>query len=92
MLPPTRVLHLWPYGRGCRAVPDGLRFCWARVSSTAFAGRMTLAPMAGDIAPAAAMGMMIFYTNVIARLIHLFITRKVMRTTQAWRTRQADSK
>ena len=46
---------------------------------------------AGDIAPAAAMGMMIFYTNVIARLIHLFITRKVMRTTQAWRTRQAES-
>jgi iron(III) transport system permease protein len=41
---------------------------------------------AGDVAPAAAMGMMIFYTNVVARLIHLFITRKVMRTTQAWRT------
>jgi iron(III) transport system permease protein len=40
---------------------------------------------AGDIAPAAAMGMMIFYTNVAARLIHLFITRKVVRTTQAWR-------
>ena len=44
---------------------------------------------AGDIAPAAAMGMMIFYSNVCARLIHLFITRKVMRTTQAWRTRQS---
>ena len=42
---------------------------------------------AGDIAPAAAMGMMIFYTNVCARLIHLFITRKVMRRTQAWRAR-----
>jgi len=40
---------------------------------------------AGDIAPAAAMGMMIFYTNVGARLLHLFITRKVVRTTQAWR-------
>ena len=46
---------------------------------------------AGDIAPAAAMGMMIFYTNVAARLIHLFITRKVMRRTQAWRTRQSGS-
>ena len=46
---------------------------------------------AGDVAPAAAMGMMIFYTNVIARLIHLFITRKVLGTTQAWRTRQADT-
>ncbi len=46
---------------------------------------------AGDVAPAAAMGMMIFYTNVTARLIHLFVTRKVMRTTQAWRTRQTGS-
>jgi iron(III) transport system permease protein len=44
---------------------------------------------AGDIAPAAAMGMMIFYSNVCARLIHLFITRKVLRRTQAWRTREA---
>jgi iron(III) transport system permease protein len=30
---------------------------------------------AGDIAPAAAMGMMIFYTNAIARLIHLALSR-----------------
>ena len=42
---------------------------------------------AGDVAPAAAMGMMIFYTNVVARLIHLFISRNIVRTTQAWRTR-----
>jgi iron(III) transport system permease protein len=42
---------------------------------------------AGDVAPAAAMGMMIFYTNVAARLIHLFVTRNLMRRTQAWRTR-----
>ncbi len=42
---------------------------------------------AGDIAPAAAMGMMIFYSNICARLIHLFLTRKVMQRTQAWRTR-----
>ena len=41
---------------------------------------------AGDVAPAAAMGMMIFYSNVCARLVHLFITRKVMKRTQAWRT------
>jgi len=41
---------------------------------------------AGDIAPAAAMGMMIFYTNVAARLIHLFVSRNVVRRTQAWRT------
>ncbi len=42
---------------------------------------------AGDIAPAAAMGMMIFYTNVAARLIHLFITRGLTKRTQAWRSR-----
>jgi iron(III) transport system permease protein len=42
---------------------------------------------AGDIAPAAAMGMMIFYTNAAARLAHLAITRGVLRRTQAWRAR-----
>jgi len=42
---------------------------------------------AGDIAPAAAMGMMIFYTNVVARLIHLIASRSVLRRTQAWRQR-----
>ena len=42
---------------------------------------------AGDIAPAAAMGMMIFYTNAIARLIHLALSRGVTARTQAWRTR-----
>ncbi len=42
---------------------------------------------AGDVAPAAAMGMMIFYTNVIARLIHLFVSRRVLQRTQAWRIR-----
>ena len=46
---------------------------------------------AGDIAPAAAMGMMIFYSNIGARLIHLLLTRKVMRNTQAWRTRRGES-
>ena len=40
---------------------------------------------AGDIAPAAAMGMMIFYTNVFARLLHLFLTSNIKRQTQAWR-------
>ena len=42
---------------------------------------------AGDIAPAAAMGMMIFYTNATARIIHLFISKGVLARTQAWRTR-----
>jgi len=47
---------------------------------------------AGDIAPAAAMGMMIFYSNICARLIHLLLTRKVMRSTQAWRARRGPAK
>ena len=42
---------------------------------------------AGDIAPAAAMGMMIFYTNALARIIHLFLSRGVLKRTQAWRLR-----
>ncbi|MCW0000731.1 putative 2-aminoethylphosphonate ABC transporter permease subunit [Pararhizobium sp. YC-54] len=40
---------------------------------------------AGDIAPAAAMGMMIFYTNVAAKLIHALIARGLLTRTQAWR-------
>ena len=42
---------------------------------------------AGDIAPAAAMGMMIFYTNAGARLIHYLVSRKLLARTQAWRLR-----
>ena len=40
---------------------------------------------AGDIAPAAAMGMMIFYTNIFARIVHLIISKGVLTRTQAWR-------
>jgi iron(III) transport system permease protein len=42
---------------------------------------------AGAIAPAAAMGMMIFYTNVAARLVHALATRGVVQRTQRWRVR-----
>ena len=42
---------------------------------------------AGDIAPAAAMGMMIFYTNAAARIIHLIVSKGVLMRTQAWRAR-----
>ena len=42
---------------------------------------------AGDIAPAAAMGMMIFYTNAAARVIHLILSKSVLTRTQAWRSR-----
>src|SRR5690606_6224512 len=42
---------------------------------------------AGDVAPAAAMGMMIFYTNVVARLLHALVSRVLLSRTQAWRSR-----
>jgi iron(III) transport system permease protein len=42
---------------------------------------------AGDIAPAAAMGMMIFYTNAAARIIHLIASKGILKRTQAWRSR-----
>jgi len=42
---------------------------------------------AGDIAPAAAMAMMIFYTAAGVRALHYFLTRGLERRTQAWRAR-----
>jgi iron(III) transport system permease protein len=41
----------------------------------------------GDIAAAAAMAMMIFYTNVGARVMHAGLARWLERRTQAWRRR-----
>jgi iron(III) transport system permease protein len=41
----------------------------------------------GEIASAAAMAMMIFYTNVGARGLHLLLARGLERRTQAWRRR-----
>ena len=42
---------------------------------------------AGDIAPAAAMGMMIFYTAASVRVLHHFVSRLLERRTQRWRVR-----
>ncbi len=42
---------------------------------------------AGDIAPAAAMAMMIVYTSAAVRLAHAVLTRGLHRRTQAWRAR-----
>lgn len=42
---------------------------------------------AGDIAPAAAMGMMIFYTNAFARLLHLLLSKGMLKKSNSWRTR-----
>lgn len=41
----------------------------------------------GEIASAAAMAMMIFYTNVGARMLHLLLARRLEWRTQAWRRR-----
>ena len=42
---------------------------------------------AGDIAPAAAMAMMIFYTNAVVRTLHALATKGLRARTQSWRTR-----
>ncbi len=42
---------------------------------------------AGDIAPAAAMGMMIFYTNAAVRIIYVIVTKKILFKFQRWRTK-----
>jgi iron(III) transport system permease protein len=41
----------------------------------------------GDVAAAAAMAMMIFYTNVLARTVHAGVVRGLEWRTQAWRRR-----
>jgi len=40
---------------------------------------------AGDIAPAAAMGMMIFYTNAAARIVHALASKRILQKSEAWR-------
>lgn len=40
---------------------------------------------AGDIAPAAAMGMMIFYTNAAVRIVYVIATKKILVRFQNWR-------
>lgn len=42
---------------------------------------------AGELASAAAMGMMIVYTSAAVRVLHYVISRKVLARTQAWRKR-----
>jgi len=42
---------------------------------------------AGDIAPEAAMGMMIFYTAAGVRILHTLLSRGIHRKSQAWRQR-----
>jgi iron(III) transport system permease protein len=42
---------------------------------------------AGDIAPAAAMGMMIFFTAAAVRLLYAVVIRSFLARSQAWRRR-----
>lgn len=42
---------------------------------------------AGDVAPAAAMGMMIVVTAAAVRLVHALLTKGILAKTQAWRYR-----
>ncbi|MCP5364548.1 MAG: putative 2-aminoethylphosphonate ABC transporter permease subunit [Hyphomicrobiales bacterium] len=42
---------------------------------------------AGDIAPAAAMAMMIVYTSAAVRILHAVLTRGLAQQSQAWRQR-----
>jgi iron(III) transport system permease protein len=42
---------------------------------------------AGDIAPAAAMGMMIFFTSAAVRVVYAVVTRGFFARSQAWRRR-----
>jgi len=44
---------------------------------------------AGDIAPAAAMGMMIFYTAASVKILHYLLSRGIEAKTQAWRVSNA---
>jgi iron(III) transport system permease protein len=41
---------------------------------------------AGDIAPAAAMGMMIFYTAAGVKILHYLLSRGIEAKTQTWRS------
>ena len=45
---------------------------------------------AGDIAPAAAMGMMIFYTAAGVKVLHYLLSRGIESRTQAWRVAVAN--
>ena len=45
---------------------------------------------AGDVAPAAAMAMMIVYTSITVKLIHWLLTRRVLQRAQAWREYAGD--
>jgi iron(III) transport system permease protein len=65
---------------------SGVVFLWAPGTELASVAVLNMDD-AGQIASAAAMAMMIFYTNVGARLAHLAVAGLLLRRTQGWRTR-----
>lgn len=65
---------------------SGVVFLWGPGTELASVAVLNMDD-AGQIASAAAMAMMIFYTNVGVRVLHLGLARGIMRRTQAWRRR-----
>jgi iron(III) transport system permease protein len=65
---------------------SGVVFLWGPDTELASVAVLNMDD-AGQIASAAAMAMMIFYTNVAARLLHLGLARGLLARTQAWRRR-----
>jgi iron(III) transport system permease protein len=65
---------------------SGVVFLWGPATELASVAVLNMDD-AGQIASAAAMAMMIFYTNVVARGLHALVTRGLSRRTQAWRAR-----
>jgi iron(III) transport system permease protein len=67
---------------------SGVVFLWGPGTELASVAVLNMDD-AGQIASAAAMAMMIFYTNVGVRVLHLLLSRWLERRTQAWRRREA---
>ena len=65
---------------------SGVVFLWGPDTELASVAVLNMDD-AGQTASAAAMAMMIFYTNVAARLLHLGFARGLLQRTQAWRRR-----
>ena len=65
---------------------SGVVFLWAPGTELASIAVLDMDD-AGQGAAAAAMAMMIFYTNVGARALHVALTQGIERRTQAWRRR-----
>jgi len=68
------------------ATVSGVVFLWTPGTELASVAVLDMDD-AGQTAAAAAMAMMIFYTNVGARVLHLLLVRGLERRTQAWRRR-----